>query len=311
MYKDNWKKNLRRQHILFPQTTPISITWRHLSYLNTLITNEDPILVKNMILMLETNKTTVSQIKNDLIKLCWVQERSIGLVHEVMLHPLRIGEVLSFLGVWQKMRRTIPVRPHAIRATTELLEAPKNLTDILEGISSSARVIISPMNNNKMYSIETEWGTVIIRPLSRKIRVDFQVEGFILPIQKEDVTHLEQYIQTYVKHRILHMHHFIRSHLQIRGVIVSNIIVLKGLDLGILFKENVAEVLKINKTLKDRGIFKDHSIYGTDEIETCGTLNEVVARIVPLLNEAFKHLESRFPEPEETKTRDESVTPNS
>jgi hypothetical protein len=274
---------------LFPETPGVLFNVNHFRFLNKCLEHKEGILQKEMIKILGLNKTSLSEIKHDLIGLQWCKDVNLGSGKEITIKPCKINEIKQFLGQWQSIEQTISIRPHDIVAKSIFLNKPDNFEVLVNKLTRDYRVIISEMKNNKQYTVVTDYGKIIFYLKGKLIR--FHVEGFILPISKDHVSSLEEYIYQGINERLLKLHSLMKEHFEEFRVEIMDTITLKSLHIGILTKKNVARVLSLHEDFKGYGLFKDKSIYGLEEYEVKGKVDLVLQRVTDFLNHIFERME--------------------
>jgi len=267
---------------LFPETSPICFGENHFRFIQKCLQSPEGILQKNIVNDLGLDKTTVSEIKHDLIRLGWTKDVDLGSGKEVTIKICKENEIKLFLGQWQSLKHSIFVRPHAILCRTILSDKPDHFEKAANNLTTKYHVIISEMKNNKEYSVETDYGKIVFR-LKGKV-IDFWIEEFILPVYQEDVTHFEEYIKQGIMDRFFKLHSLFKGHFGEFRIVISDCFYLKSLHLGIITKENVNKVL----SLRELDIFADKSIYGCVETETKGKIDGVLDKIKIALNLMFE-----------------------
>lgn len=271
---------------LFPETAPIQFTANHFRFISLLLSHSEGILQKKVVALLKIDKTTVSELKQDFLRLGWCKEVDLGSGKEVCLKVSRRYEVDVFLSGWLSARKTIPVRPHSILVKGSFEEKGSRFLYALHKLSQKYPVKIYPINNNRKYTFETEYGSFTL--MLKGNGITYWVDGFVLPIAKEDVHCLEEYVEKGICERVNAMHTIVKEHFGKSKITVSDVIILKELHMGILTKENVAVALNIFHSLKRTGLFKDASIDGLDEWEAAGQFGSVINRIKSALQTFFE-----------------------
>jgi len=277
---------------LFPETSPICLTPNHFICLDKLVAYQS-ILQKDLQKKTELDKTTISEVKADFIRLGWCKEINLGSGREICIEICKLNEIKAFLGQWKFLKHTIFVRPHKIKLKGIFKDKPEHFTKAIEAFTTNPnyRVIISYMNNNKEYTLETLYGKIIFL-LNGNI-IQFCVDGFVLPITKEDVDVLEDYIGEGIKERALAMHSLLKEHFKKFRIEIYDCIYLKSLHTGIITKGNVSKLLSLRGKVEDLGMFVDNSIYSCKEIEAKGKLDVVLNKVKAMLNELFEREESK------------------
>jgi hypothetical protein len=236
--------------------------------------------------LLNIDKTTISEIKSDFTRLGWCKDVDLGSGKEIKIELCKLNEIGAFLGQWQSTKHQIYVRPHSIKCRVISDPLSEGFEKAINKLTEKYRVIVSGMQNNKQYSVKTDYGTIILH-LNGKI-IDFWVEGFIIPIKKEDLDYFKDYITQGIESKVLEMHSIIKEHFHKSKVKVSDCIFLLSLHLGIVTKQNVSKIISFRDKIRDLGMFCDDSIYGCDEIEAKGKLDAVLNKVKVMLNELFE-----------------------
>jgi hypothetical protein len=276
-----------KNRVLFLETSPICLTLNHFICLDKLVAYQS-ILQKDLQMKTELDKTTISEIKTDFIKLGWCKEINLGSGREICIEICKLNEIKAFLGQWKFLKHTLFVRPHKIKLRCLFKNKPEHFVKAIEAFTthSDYRLVISYMNNNKEYTLETQYGKIIFFLNGNLIQ--FCVEGFVLPIRKEDVDILEDYIGEGIKERALAMHSLLKEHFKRFRIEIYDCIYLKSLHTGIVTKENVSKLLSLQGKIKDLGMFVDNSIYGCKEIEAKGKLDAVLNKVKVMLNDLLE-----------------------
>jgi len=274
---------------LFPETSPILFSIKHFRFLEKCLSSPNGILQKHLVNSLGLDKTTISEVKQDIVKLGWCKEVALGSGKEVIVVPCKVDEIKMFLKGWDYVKQSIPVRPHDICARGIILNKPSHFEVVLERLTKTHHVVISEMENNKRYTIKMDGGKVILKLKGNLI--EFWVDGFILPILPKDVPLLEDYVLNGIEQRIFALQSALEEYFGKFRVSISNGIILKSLSTGVLVKSNVSKALGLSQELKELGLFRDSSVYGCDEFEVKGKIDEVFEKIVPALNLIFEKMQ--------------------
>jgi hypothetical protein len=273
-------------NILFPQTPAICWMQNHFVFLNEMILSPDGIGQGKMIKLLKTNKTTVSQIKNEFIKIGWCEDKyinknnkNIGISKIIAIKSGKIDDIKKFLASWNLVKQHIFVRPHKILIKCRFVNKPKNFHMQMEKLSKPFKITISHMKNNKQYSIETEHGTIIFR--LHGMFIEFFVSGIIIPVHFKEIGLLEQYILDVISDHFNKLLKLLEITCKERKIQmnIDNVFFLKSIHLGILTEENIAKTLQIANELEDIGLDSDDSVYGCDEWEYKGNFHKVLEKV--------------------------------
>jgi len=271
---------------LFPETPPTVLTHNHFRFLDKLAARRE-ILQKDLIKSLDIDKTTISEIKSDFTRLGWCKDVDLGSGKEIKIELCKVNEIKSFLGQWQSTKHQVYVRPHSIKCRVISDPLSEGFEKAINKLTEKYRVIVSGMQNNKQYSVKTDYGTIILH-LNGKI-IDFWVEGFVIPIKKEDLDYFEDYIIRGIESKVLEMHSIIKEHFHKSKVKVGDCIYLKSLHIGIITKKNVSKIISLQNKINDLEMFCDDSIYNCDEIEAKGKLDSVLKKVKTMLGEFFEN----------------------
>lgn len=280
-------ENIFIDNSLFPETPPILWGYNHFVFLKKILPYKR-MLQQDLIQKTGLNKTTLSEIKADLIKMGWCKDVDLGSGKEIMIKLCNLKEIKLFLGHWEFLKHAFFVRPHSIKARCLFKVKPEeNFEKAINRLSINKKwkLIISSMKNNKEYTLVTEYGKIILLQNSRLVQ--FLVEGFILPIRKEDIDKLEDYIVEGIQYKLLSMHNLIKEHLYNFKIEIFDIIYLRSLHMGIITKNNVSKIVHLKNKIRSLGMFVDKSIYDCDEIEAKGRLEEVLNKIKNIMEELF------------------------
>ena len=271
---------------LFPETSPICFTAKHFKVIDKLLKKE-VILQKDLQKETGLDKTTISEIKSDLISLGWCKEVNLYSCKEISIELLKVREINAFVGRYKFLKQALFVRPHSIILKAILKEKPAHFIKAIESFSVNPnfRLIISDMRNNKQYTLKTDYGKATFN-LNGNI-VTFAITGFVLPILKEDLDLFEDYIIEGIQSRFLLLHFLLKEHFKPFRIEIFSCAYLKSLHLGIITKENVSKIVNIQDKIKDLAMFSDKSIYRCDEIEAKGKINEVLNKVQAMLNHLF------------------------
>jgi hypothetical protein len=272
---------------LFPETQPIGFNIKHFNLLNICFkAYPDSVLQKNIVRDTKYDKTTVSELKSDLIRHGWNKETNLGSAKEVAIKLCRINEIKLFLSQWNYIGQTVFIRPHDINARGFIVDKPKFFNKALNSFTGKYRVQISEMNNNRKYSFTTDYGKIIFHLKGNMI--EFWINGFILPVLHKDVVLLGDYISNGIEERLCKMHSILKEHFGSFRIKIQNIVVLRKISTGIVTKKNASKILKISSDLKKLGLYRDNSVYGCDEWECSGKIDSVLNRIIPAVNLIFE-----------------------
>jgi len=272
---------------LFPETPPILFTFKHFRVLDKLVARKE-ILQKDLLKATQLDKTTVSEIKSDLIRLGWCKDVDLGSGKEILIKLCKLNEIKSFIRHWKFLKQSMLVRPHSIILRAVLKEKPEHFIKAVKKLSlhPSYRLIISHMNNNEQYTLETEYGKVNF--YLNGMMVIFYITGFILPVTEEDLDLLEEYITEGIQSRVLALHSLLKEHFEKFRIEIFDCIYLKSLHLGIITKKDVSKCIQIKNKMEELKMFCDESIYGCDEIEAKGKIDKVLNKVKVMLNELFE-----------------------
>jgi hypothetical protein len=99
---------------LFPETPSIVLTPNHFKFLDKLVKRQE-ILQKDLPELLKIDKTTISEIKSDFIRLGWCKDIDFGSGKEIKIGLCKLNELNTFLSQWQSVKHQVYVRPHSIK----------------------------------------------------------------------------------------------------------------------------------------------------------------------------------------------------
>lgn len=267
---------------MFLGTTPISISEKFLIVLKELI-KVDSIKQKDLEEITGIDKTTISEAISDLRRLGWCKN-SVEINQEVCIRKTRINEINLFLGGWNSLIKTILVRPHDIILQGSIKYDNVQLGKALTSLSKreDVKLVISFMTNNTQYTLKTQHGSIIVYQHGNVVK--FCIEGFILPLNPEDIIYLEDYILKGINTRFDNLCHILEPVLNQNKIVINHAYMLKEIHLGLLTKKNASRFLLTREIMKRIGLFSDKSIYNCDEIEGKGKLDEVVGKISAFIN---------------------------
>ncbi len=270
---------------LFPETPPISLTPKHLRLLKELLERKEATSTKELIRTTKIDKTTFSEIKNDLMGLGWCSETSYGNGKEVFLKVSKIKEIYLFISRWQSLQRSLMVRPHHIIFKGLIVGDLLGLKEVISKMSQlqGIRLITSHMRNNSQSIITIEgYGKVIFLESSSLITI--YIDDFILPIDVKNVSILEDYIIQLVLSRFDYIIGLVSPVLKGKLLTIHSAFSLSPIHLGIVTKEKVSKILSQCDLMADLGLFQDKSIGGCIETEAKGNLQTVTNKITAMIS---------------------------
>lgn len=273
---------------LFPEIPPTSLTINHFRFLDLLLRKKE-LSQKRIIEELKINKTTISEIKDDFVRLGWCNQINFGNGKELNIKIKKKSEILKFLGQWKSIKQSIFVRPHSIEARGIIEDNVELKRTLISKFSQEYQVIISQMRNNEQYTISTEFGKIIFYLKGGTLR--YTVDGFILPIKQEDLELFNTYIQEGINDRINNINKILKEYCGDIELKINNLTYLKSLHLGIITEKDTSKIIKIKSKIKEWGMFSDGSIGGCDEIEISGRVNEILSKGNLMLNCLFEQNE--------------------
>jgi hypothetical protein len=273
-------------YTLFPETVPIGVGRNHFRVIQLLLENLDGILQKDIVIKLKIDKTTVSEIKDDLIRLGWCTNKDLGITKEIHIVQRKIDEIKNYLGHWQRVGKCLFLRPHDIVINCTLIKTGDIRPEIFYALSAKYHVILSSMKHNLQCHCETPEGDIQLYQKGNKVK--FYIREVIVPVNKEDIEIYEEHIVKEIYRRQNIVRNIIQDHLGKYKIKLSNVDYLKSLHLGLVTSENVAKVLKKNKLLKDLGMFQDNSIEGCKESEMKGNPHKAYTAMREILRATFE-----------------------
>jgi hypothetical protein len=270
---------------LFPETPAVLVTVHHIRLLDLCLKHPQGILQTEAGKKLHLNKKTISVVKRDLIRLGWL--RDIRDINEktIFIKPCCLKEIRMFLSRWKFLQRTVLVRPHRMLARGLIKKGSDGLTNAIKSLSRKYLVIPSFMKNNVEYSVFLPEGTAVFHEHGEVIQ--FFVEGFILPVGRDDIYLLEEYIKLAMRSRLKNMIDVVQDHFFPCKIQLMGLVTVKDLHAGILLKKDAARAVGIASQLKKYGLFPDDSVPGMDEFECHGRVDAVLNRIVGALTDYF------------------------
>ncbi len=277
------KRNI--PYTLFPETVPIGLGRNHFRILQLLLENPDGILQKEIVKKLKIDKTTVSEIKDDLIKLGWCTNMELYIAKEIRIVPKKIDEIKNYLGHVQRVGKCLFVRPHDVVVSCTLIKAGDIRPEIFYALSAKYHVILSSMKNNLQCHCETPDGDIQLYQKGSKVK--FYIREVIIPVVEEDLEIYEEHIVKEIHRRLNILRSIMQKHLGKYKIKLSNVDYLKSIHLGEVTSENVAKVLKRNKLLEDLGMFQDKSIRGCIESEMKGNPHKAYLAMREMLRATF------------------------
>lgn len=270
--------------LLFPETSNVLLTYNHFLFLDKLI-SLNTIPQKNLQKKTGLNKSIISKIKADFIKLGWCKDINYGLGREIQIKINKNEEIKSFLAYWKFLKHTIPVRPHNIKFRCLFKERPQDMEKALNSFTKDYKTVISGITNNKEYLISTKYGKIMF--FLKGMLIQFWIEGFIVPVSKKDIDSFGDYIRDEIIRRVLYLHEIVKEHLKKFKIEIYDYLSMENLHIGILTKKNVSAVLGLRNRIKELKMFTDNSIYGCCEIEKIGDLNQTINCATNILNKLF------------------------
>ena len=268
---------------LFPETSAVPVTVHHIRLLDLCLKHPQGILQKEAGIKLGLNKKIISVVKSDLIRLGWLRDFRSITEKIIFIKPYCVNEIKIFLSRWKFLQRTVLVRPHRMLARGLIKSRPETLRKAVSSLSKEYLVVPSFMKNNVEYSVFLPEGTVVFH--ERGEIIQFFVEGFILPVEPDDVYLLEDYIKLAMRSRLKNMVDIIQTHFSLCKIRMTGMVSVKEMHLGILIKKNAAKAVNICSQLKKYGLFPDDSVPGMDEYEAHGRVDAVLNRVVGALKE--------------------------
>jgi len=269
---------------LFPETTPISLSEKHCRILKRLL-EEDNLFQSELIKSMKIDKTTVSEIISDLKALGWCQ---------IINYPneknyLRINkkkEIRLFLDNWDSLGKCIFLRPHNIILQGVVQFNEQEKINVITKLSQLEGVKLSPsyLKNNTQYSLYTPYGTITL--FQKGTCIKFNLESFVLPLKKEDIEYMKDYIMNGINSRFINILNMIENVCKGK-IVISKSYCLKELHLGLISKKDIHKIMRVEDMLKQNRLISDNSIYGVDEIESKGDIDSVVGDISSFINDCI------------------------
>ena len=258
---------------MFPQTLPVTLKEKHFKIIKVMLQHPEGILQKHIVQKTGIDKTTVSEIIDELSAIGWCIRKELYITKEVKVIMRKMDSIKRFLGYCQAVGKHIPFRPHDIILDVSILKSGDLHPNVFYKLSVKYPVVISGMKNNLQYIYRTEWGNIQMNHKGNKVK--FVVTEILVPLQEEDLNLYEEYLTLEILYNFDKLYAIVKEHFGRHKIKLSNVIHLKTLHLGILTVENVAKVLKMNQILKDLGVYQDKSIAGLKETEANGNPEKV------------------------------------
>lgn len=273
---------------LFPETPPILFTKNHFLILKKLTERKEGFYSQQKLgKLVGINKTTTSKVIKDLERLEWcIKTHSPG-GNYLNVKISRKKEIECFLGQWDSLSKHILLRPHNITVGGLIENNQIGLAKAISKLSQkeNLRLERSYMKNNTQYSIKSSHGTVVLYQHGKKI--EFRIRGFVLPLKKEDLEYIKEYIEEGIEERTKKILEIITPILKNQKIEIKHSYILKKIHLGLIAKKNISKTLSMKKMIKESGLISDNSIYGCDEIEAKGKIDEVSCKISSFIYNLF------------------------
>lgn len=265
---------MNNSNSLFPQTTPINFGNAHAKVLSLLL-DYSSIEQREIRKITKINKTTLSQCIDDLIKLKWCFPK-LGQIKIISIRKERIKEIYLFLDGWKIYGKAILIRPHNINISGLIFYAEGELEKVIRSLVGMDLVRYRPtkIKNNVEHIFSTEYGKVTLFEGSNKFNLF--LEDFILPLPKEHLPYLEQYIRQGIYERFNSIMGLLNLAIRDKMVEIKEIFCLKKIELGVIVKEDIHKMEKVKAILKENNLIADKSIYGQTELEAKGELGIIV-----------------------------------
>ncbi|MEA3430683.1 MAG: hypothetical protein U9R08_05400, partial [Nanoarchaeota archaeon] len=220
---------------LFPETLPIRFSIHHFRLLHACLKQPEGVLQSELVKKLKINKTTLSKAKSDIIRLGWCKDVQLYVAKVIRVKLCRINEIKAFLRWWEFLKKTLLVRPHSINCICEFIDKRSDFDNAIYILTKKYHVQMSLMRNNRKYIFITEYGKIEFHAKGNSIV--FWVDGFVLPIKKEDLDNFEAYVTKGISDRIKAMHDLLKEAFRRPRIKVSELVILRKLHLGIILKE--------------------------------------------------------------------------
>lgn len=273
--------------MFFPETPPIGVTAKHVKFLGYSLAYK-PVLQKKIGQGTGLSSKDVTLVKKDFLRLGWCKDIQLGSGVEVGIMSQKEDEIKAFLSQCKLLEKILFVRPHNIKVDCVYHAERYAVEKVVSKLSKDYHVCMSLMMNNKKYVVETEIGKIVFHEKGNLL--SFIISNFCLVIRKEDLKFLEAYTQEGIESRLRQLCSIIKECFGKCRISLSNVMVLKDLEIGIPVYKELSKLLELqNKLLIDK-VFCDKSIYNCDEFEAKGSLSDIIPIVQDVALRIFNEL---------------------
>lgn len=247
---------------------------------------EGPVLQKELVRRLPLSPNKLSLAQQDLVRLGFLKCTDLGSGNELAVNPFRKEALKVFLRQYQFLGKAFFVRPHSLVFRGYFVK-DINISNLISVLSRAQdfRHVVSKMKNNVQHILITPHGQLIFNEKStgRHI-VRCLIDGFVLPLQEEQIPLIEEYIITETTERFMHIQKLVEEALGGK-MIFQQVHSLEPLHIGVVLKEDIYKTLELQAAIRKAELDVDRSVRGCSEIEAKGSLSEAAARISDILLE--------------------------
>jgi DNA-binding MarR family transcriptional regulator len=268
----------------FPETIPSLFKENHYRVLKILVETGE---AYQSHLVTETGLSDVlmSKILANLEDLNFIVRNYSDRVKIVYLNKAKIGELNMLFARSELIKKSILLRPHKICLTGIAKiegDALKKFVSLLTKEGYGYKYKLNLITNNDQHIFMTPYGTIYFYLHSNSFKV--VIEEFLLPIKKEEIVDLEEHIIEGITTRFFGILRTIEPLMERCKICLKRSFRLGKMHLGMLTGEKIAKDIRSTGLAERCGLFVDKSVNGFKEVETTGTLNEVISRVADFIN---------------------------
>ncbi|MGV8168816.1 MAG: hypothetical protein ACP5N3_02060 [Candidatus Nanoarchaeia archaeon] len=235
--------------------------------------NEDVLTQKKIQTALSLDKKDVSHAIDEWEHLGWLQRDDLKICKHIHINQYKKTEIEAFIRSWQLFQHSILLRVHHMILSGQTHERATGAKNRLDST-------IKPRtkNHGKEIIIDMPYGKIIL--YDGKTTIRYELLGYVLPVKKDDVNNLTEYLEASISFRIDKMLDILKSQKNIASLEINKITVFSDdIHIGIVTKRDIAKLIGICGALEKIGLHVDKSIQGCDEWEVHGTLSYTSEKI--------------------------------